>query len=171
MKPDSNFNSKVKQGGGEQTTKAVQPARPRVSEAINSASALADSGLRTFSDANAGAPMKCNWNEEVLLVLTNLPDHASAQRLAQALVSSRAAACVNVLAECTSVYRWQGAVETAREVPLLIKSTRSAYARLQEEIRAQHPYELPEIIAIPLSTGLPAYLQWVANETQFNNKD
>lgn len=110
-------------------------------------------------------------HEEILLVLTNLPDQDSAQRLAQALVASRAAACVNILADCTSVYRWQGQVENAREVPLLIKSTRSAYARLQEEILAQHPYELPEIIAIPLVAGLPAYLQWVADETLFNTKE
>ena len=105
-------------------------------------------------------------SEEVLLVMTNLPDHASAQRLAQALVSARVAACVNVMAECTSIYRWLGKVETAREVPLLIKSTRPAYERLQEAIRTHHPYELPEIIAIPLSAGLPAYMQWVAHETQ-----
>lgn len=110
-------------------------------------------------------------HDEVLLVLTNLPDQESAQRMAQALVASRAAACVNVLAACTSVYRWQGKVENAHEVPLLIKSTRSAYARLQEEIRAQHPYELPEIIAIPLSAGLSAYLQWVVNETQSDHKE
>ncbi len=109
--------------------------------------------------------------DEVLLVLTNLPDHDSAQRLAQALVSGHTAACVNVLAECTSVYRWQGELETAREVPLLIKTTRAAYERVQELIRAEHPYELPEIIAIPLSAGLPAYLQWVMNETQPTNKD
>lgn len=110
-------------------------------------------------------------SEEVLLVLTNLPDQDSAQRMAQALVTSHAAACINIMAECTSVYRWQGQVETAREVPLLIKSTRSAYARLQEDIRAHHPYELPEIIAITVSAGLPAYLQWVAHETQSNNKE
>lgn len=109
--------------------------------------------------------------DEVLLVLTNLPDHDSAQRMAQSLISSRSAACVNILPECTSVYRWEGKVEIAREIPLLIKSTRPAYARLQEEIHAQHPYELPEIIAIPLATGLPEYLQWVAHETQSDHKD
>ena len=105
-------------------------------------------------------------NEEILLVLTNLPDQDSAQRLAQALIGERAAACVNVLAACTSVYRWQGKVESATEIPLLIKTSRAAYARLQELIRAHHPYELPEIIAIPVSAGLPAYLAWVTSETQ-----
>ncbi|HEU0188112.1 MAG TPA: divalent-cation tolerance protein CutA [Gallionellaceae bacterium] len=103
--------------------------------------------------------------DDVLLVRTNLPDQASAERLATALVESRAAACINILAECRSVYRWKEKVESALEVPLLIKSTRAAYPRLQEEIRALHPYELPEIIAISLDAGLPAYLQWVADET------
>lgn len=108
--------------------------------------------------------------DETLLVFTNLPDQDSAQRLAQTLIAEHAAACVNVLAACTSVYRWQDKVESASEVPLLIKTTRPAYARLQELIRAQHPYELPEIIAIPVSAGLPAYLAWVANETQAERK-
>ena len=105
-------------------------------------------------------------DEGVLLVLTNLPDRSSAQCVAQALIKNHAAACVNILAECSSVYRWQGKVETANEVPLLIKTTRAAYQRLEETIRAHHPYELPEIIAVPLSAGLPGYLQWVAQETQ-----
>lgn len=104
--------------------------------------------------------------DEVLLVLTNLPDQDSAQRLAQAIIAEQAAACVNILAACTSVYRWQGRVESASEVPLLIKTSRPAYARLQELIRKHHPYELPEIIALPVSAGLPAYLAWVTNETQ-----
>lgn len=104
-------------------------------------------------------------NEEVLLVLTNLPDRASAQRVAQALIENRAAACVNILAECASVYRWQGKVETASEIPLLAKTTRSAYPRLEATIRAHHPYELPEIVAVPLATGFSGYLQWVAEET------
>lgn len=103
---------------------------------------------------------------DVLLVLTNLPDRDSAQRVAQALIESRAAACVNMLAECASVYRWHGQVETASEVPLLIKTTRAAYPRLEETIRAHHPYELPEIIAVPVGAGLTGYLQWVAQETQ-----
>jgi periplasmic divalent cation tolerance protein len=103
---------------------------------------------------------------DVLLVFTNLPDRASAERIAQALVEARAAACVNILAECTSVYHWQGRVENANEVPLLAKTTRDAYPALEQAIRTHHPYELPEIIAVPVSTGLPGYLQWVAQETQ-----
>ena len=105
-------------------------------------------------------------NENILLVLTNLPDHDSARRLAEALIESHAAACVNILAECSSVYRWQGVIETTSEIPLLIKTTQAAYSRLEATIRANHPYELPEIIAVPVNAGFPGYLQWVVQETQ-----
>ena len=101
----------------------------------------------------------------VLLVLTNLPDAQAAGQLARRLIEERVAACVNQLAPCTSTYRWQGNVETATEVPLLIKTTRTAYPRLEQLIRAAHPYELPEIIAVPVTAGLPAYLDWVNHET------
>lgn len=103
--------------------------------------------------------------EDILLVFTNLPDLGSAQRMAQSLIEKQAAACVNILAECNSVYRWQGKVESASEFPLLIKTTRAAYPRVEELIRSQHPYELPEIIAVSVTAGLPAYLQWAAQET------
>jgi len=103
---------------------------------------------------------------EPLLVLTNLPDAASAEILANALIDSRAAACVNVLAECHSVYRWQGQVETAAEIPLLIKTTVANYPLVEQIVRAQHPYDVPELIAIPITHGLPAYLDWLATETE-----
>lgn len=102
---------------------------------------------------------------DTLLVLTNLPDATSANRLAGALVAARLAACVTLLAPCRSVYRWQGKVTEANEVPLLIKTTAERYAALEAAIRAGHPYELPEIIAVPVAHGLPAYLTWVASET------
>ena len=102
---------------------------------------------------------------DILLVITNLPDAQSAAKLARQLVEAQVAACVNQLAPCTSTYRWQGNIETATEVPLLIKTTRAAYPRLEQLIRAAHPYELPEIIAVPVTTGLPAYLDWVSRET------
>jgi periplasmic divalent cation tolerance protein len=100
-----------------------------------------------------------------LLVFTNLPERAAAERLADALVAKRLAACINILAPCRSVYRWQGAVQHEEEHPVLIKTTRAAYAELEAEIRAHHPYELPEIVAVPIERGLPAYLDWVAAET------
>lgn len=107
-----------------------------------------------------------NETENVLLVLTNLPDRATAEQVARTLITDHAAACVNVMAECTSFYRWQENIESDGEVPLLIKTTRSAYPRLEAVIRKHHPYELPEIIAVPVDTGLPGYLQWVVQETQ-----
>ena len=102
---------------------------------------------------------------DALLVLTNLPDAASARALAEHIVSARLAACVNILAPCRSVYRWQGKVEDANAVPLLIKTSAERYPELEAAIRARHPYELPEIVAVSLSQGLPAYLDWVAAET------
>ena len=92
---------------------------------------------------------------EILLVLTNLPDREAGEALARQLVEARLAACVNVLGGCTSVYRWQGATECADEVPLLIKTTGASYAALEDAILAAHPYELPEIIAVPVTRGLP----------------
>ena len=82
-----------------------------------------------------------------------------------ALVEARLAACVNVLGECTSLYSWKGAVETAAEVPVLIKTRESLYVRLEDAIRRLHPYEVPEIIALRVSTGLSAYLDWVLEES------
>ena len=100
-----------------------------------------------------------------LLVLTNLPDRATAEKLAEALIRKRVAACVNILAPCRSVYRWKGEVQQDEEHPMLIKTTRERYAALEAEIRKAHPYELPEIVAVPIEHGLPAYLAWVADET------
>ena len=102
---------------------------------------------------------------QTLLVFTNLPDRAAAERLADQLVGQRLAACVNILAPCRSVYRWKGAVQHDEEHPMLIKTTAERYAELESALRAGHPYELPEIIAVPVGTGLPAYLDWVTAET------
>ena len=103
--------------------------------------------------------------EETLLVITNLPDADSARQVARQLVEQRLAACVNILPACTSVYRWNDAVESATEVPVLIKTTLARYPALQAALTELHPYELPEIIAVPLHEGLPAYLAWVGAET------
>ncbi|MBS1189864.1 MAG: divalent-cation tolerance protein CutA [Rhodocyclaceae bacterium] len=103
---------------------------------------------------------------ENLLVLTNCPDAAVAEDIARHLVDAGLAACVNILAPCRSIYRWQGAVETAAEVPLLIKTRRERYGELEAAICALHPYEVPEIVALPIEQGLPAYLQWIAAETR-----
>jgi periplasmic divalent cation tolerance protein len=101
-----------------------------------------------------------------LLVFTNLPDRAAAERLADMLVEKKLAACVNILAPCRSVYRWKDAIEHDEEHPMLIKTTRERYPALEQALRQGHPYELPEIIAVPIERGLPAYLEWVAAETK-----
>jgi len=100
------------------------------------------------------------------LVLTNLPDRAAAERLADLIVEKRLAACVNILAPCRSVYRWKGAVQHDEEHPMLVKTTAECYPQLEKVLREGHPYELPEIIAVPIERGLPAYLAWVAAETK-----
>ena len=104
--------------------------------------------------------------EKVLLVVTNLPDRPAAERLAERLVTGRLAACVNILAPCVSVYRWQGKVERAEEIPVLIKTPERLYGKVEQTITECHPYELPEIVAVPVNSGLPAYLAWVAAETE-----
>ncbi len=103
---------------------------------------------------------------EPILVMTNFPDKKGAVALAEALIAQHLAACVNVLSPCTSIYRWQGTVESADEIPVLIKTLRQHYDRVEQLIKMMHPYELPEVIMVPILNGLPAYLQWIANETQ-----
>jgi len=104
--------------------------------------------------------------KEVLVVLTNCPDVASADRIARALIENRVAACVNRLAPVASIFRWQGAIEEASEVPLLIKCTRERYAAVEQLIRELHPYTVPEIIATPVVAGFGPYLRWIDDETQ-----
>ncbi|MDH4114423.1 MAG: divalent-cation tolerance protein CutA [Burkholderiaceae bacterium] len=103
---------------------------------------------------------------EPLLVLTNCPDDGIADRIARSLVESGLAACVNRLAPVASVYRWQGVVERDTETPLLIKTTRGRYAEVEQAIRALHPYEVPEIIALAIDGGFAPYLQWIGDETE-----
>lgn len=100
-----------------------------------------------------------------LFVMTNCPDQTNAETIARALVEAGLAACVNILAPCQSIYRWQGSIETANEVPLLIKTTSERYSELEALIRAGHPYQVPEIIALPITAALPAYLDWLVSET------
>lgn len=97
------------------------------------------------------------------IVLTTCPDKLSAERIAQALVEEGLAACVNILPPMQSIYRWKGKVEQAREQLLIIKSSCARFAAIRERIQALHPYELPEIIAVPIADGLPGYLAWLNN--------
>jgi periplasmic divalent cation tolerance protein len=101
----------------------------------------------------------------VLLAYSTCPDAATAERIAHALVSERLAACVNRLPGVQSTYRWQGQVEQADEVLLMIKTTSDRLDALTVRLRALHPYELPELVAVEVRSGLPAYLDWVVAET------
>ena len=95
------------------------------------------------------------------LVLCTVPDRDSAEQIAEALVSEHLAACVNIVPGIASVYRWKGAVEKDEELLLLIKTGQSVYKPLERRIRALHPYELPEIIAVPIQTGQTDYTKWI----------
>jgi len=102
----------------------------------------------------------------VLLVITNMPNQAEAEALAESLVTKKLAVCVNILAPCLSVYEWhdasgQNQLERSSEIPLLIKTNPTQYPALEAAILEAHPYELPEIISINVDGGLPRYLQWV----------
>lgn len=100
-----------------------------------------------------------------LLVLTQMPDRASAEALSRALIEARLAACVSIGAAVSSLYHWRGQIETAEEVPVIIKTRSALYAAVESAIRAGHPYEVPEILAVPVVDGLPAYLDWIDEET------
>lgn len=112
--------------------------------------------------ASGDAPAR---GEDVLVCLCTFPDAETASRIAQALVEARVAACANLLPPATSVYRWQGRVEIASEVPALIKTRRDRLDALRDLLVRLHPYDVPELVAIETVGGLPAYLHWVAAET------
>jgi periplasmic divalent cation tolerance protein len=106
-----------------------------------------------------------------LLVFTNCPDGEVAETIARALIEQQLAACVNILSPCRSVYEWRGKLCTEIEVPLLIKTTPACYPALEATIRKLHPYELPEIVAVDIAQGLPAYLSWVASQVAVSAAD
>lgn len=95
------------------------------------------------------------------LILCTCPDQATSEKIAKQLVEGRLAACVNILPRLTSVYTWQDRLETAEEHLLLIKSTKERYPAIEQAINNLHPYDLPEIIALPIARGLPDYLKWI----------
>jgi periplasmic divalent cation tolerance protein len=102
---------------------------------------------------------------KAILVITTLDDADRAQTLAGQLVGAGLAACVNILPAATSVYRWQDEIRHEAEHVLLIKTRAALYDRVEEAIRAQHPYELPEIIAAPITMGSSDYLNWIDDST------
>lgn len=101
--------------------------------------------------------------QEYQLVLTTCPDMEAAERLAQALVKERLAACVNILPISKSIYMWKGQMESATEHLLIVKSMAHVFNAIQKCILELHPYELPEVIAVPIADGLPDYLAWIRN--------
>lgn len=105
-------------------------------------------------------------NKKHLIVLNTCPDAETARRIAGALVERRLAACVNIVAGIESVYQWQGKVASDNEYLLVIKSNHDCYAALEQTLQALHPYELPEIVAVPIEIGLPAYLDWINNNSK-----
>ena len=98
---------------------------------------------------------------ETLLVITTLPDQDAAERLAETLVETGLAACVNIGAPVTSIYRWEKKLHRGTELMLTIKTTRARYPALEQAIVDGHPYELPELIAVPITAGLSGYLAWI----------
>lgn len=103
---------------------------------------------------------------EVLAVLCTCPDEATAGRLAGGLVEERLAACVNILPAIRSIYRWKGETQDEPEVLMIAKTTRSAYPALEAWLTEHHPYDVPEVLALPVLRGSAAYLGWVADETE-----
>jgi periplasmic divalent cation tolerance protein len=100
-------------------------------------------------------------NQETILVLTNAPDEHCAKEIAEALIKMQLAACVNILSPCLSIYRWEEEIVRSNETPMVIKTSQNQYSEIEKIILNMHPYELPEIITLNVSGGLPAYLQWV----------
>lgn len=102
---------------------------------------------------------------DALACFSTCPDAAVAERIARRLVEERLAACVNLLPQVRSVYRWEGEVAVDDEVLLMIKTTSARLPALRTRLQALHPYDVPELIALPAAGGLPAYLQWIADAT------
>jgi periplasmic divalent cation tolerance protein len=110
-------------------------------------------------------PKMVNLMEEYIQVLTTVDDEKKASEIASAVLEKRVAACVQILGPISSFYWWKGKIEQAREWICLAKAKAEDYEKLQAVIKGIHPYEVPEILATPVSFGNPAYLKWVRDET------
>ncbi len=97
------------------------------------------------------------------IILCTFPQFSFAKQCAHALVKKQLAACVNILPRMTSVYAWQGKIETAQEHLLIIKAQANQYAAIETWLKKHHPYDVPEIIALPIEQGLPDYLNWISS--------
>jgi periplasmic divalent cation tolerance protein len=103
---------------------------------------------------------------DVVVVIVTAPSAEVGEQIAGHVVGARAAACVAILPGMRSVYRWQGAIERADEVQLIIKTAADRIADLRAAVVAVHPYQVPEFLVLPVTDGLPAYLAWVVDETR-----
>jgi periplasmic divalent cation tolerance protein len=101
--------------------------------------------------------------ERILLALSTFPDRETAQRISNQLVTERFAACANIFPAIESVYRWKDKIETGNETLVFFKLSEDRQSTFQERLRSLHPHEVPEIIFLPVSSGLPEYLRWVAD--------
>jgi periplasmic divalent cation tolerance protein len=99
--------------------------------------------------------------EKVLLALSTFPDQETAREISNELVTKKLAACANILPGVESIYRWKEKIESGNETLVLFKLSEDRQSAFQEKLRSLHPYEVPEIIFVPVSTGLPEYLRWV----------
>jgi periplasmic divalent cation tolerance protein len=99
--------------------------------------------------------------EKVLLALSTFPDQETARSVSNDLVTKKLAACANILPGVESIYRWKEQIESGNETLVLFKLSKDRQSVFQEKLRSLHPYEVPEIIFVPISSGLPKYLRWV----------
>lgn len=98
---------------------------------------------------------------DIIVVLTHVPDQSCAERIGKALIEAKLAACVNIGSTCQSLYEWKNKIETQTEVPIQIKTNQHCYRKIEALILDMHPYELPDIITLNVHGGLARYLQWV----------
>jgi periplasmic divalent cation tolerance protein len=100
--------------------------------------------------------------EKIMLALSTFPDAEIAHRISNQLVSERFAACANILPAIESIYRWKEKIESGNETLVLFKLSEDRQSAFQEKLRSLHPYDIPEVIFVPVASGLPEYLRWVA---------
>jgi len=103
-------------------------------------------------------------SDEIVILLSNFPDADAARKAVRALVEERFVACGNIVPGVESIYEWKGALETAAEVTVICKTTATRAHEAQARLRSLHPYEVPEILHIPVAGGWPDYLAWVAGQ-------
>jgi len=101
--------------------------------------------------------------DKIVLALSTFPDRETAQRISNQLITEKFATCANILLPVESIYRWKEKIETGNETLVFFKLSEGRQSAFQEKLRSLHPYEVPEIIFVPISTGLPEYLRWVAD--------